>query len=58
MVAWSSATIAGIKLVDLPEFSDPAARQALAEKTRTRAYDIIAHKGATYFGVEIGRANV
>ena len=50
-VAWSSATIAGVKLIDMPEFADPKKRQALADKTRDRAYDIISNKGATYFGV-------
>ena len=50
-VAWSTATIAGMKLIDMPEFKDPQVRADLAEQTRNRAYDIINHKGSTYFGV-------
>jgi L-lactate dehydrogenase len=55
VLAWSQATIAGL---DLDEFAkvhgkplDPAQRQQIDENVRRAAYQIIAGKGATYFGI-------
>lgn len=50
VVAWSSATIGGIPLRDFPGAQD-LNMQELARRTREKAYQIIACKGATAFGI-------
>jgi len=47
---WSSANIAGIPLSKLPHY-DRKSVEALEEKTRRAAYEIIAGKGATYYAI-------
>ncbi len=48
--AWSCARVAGIPLLDFPELTEKDL-DAIAEKTRQQAYEIIACKGATYYGI-------
>lgn len=48
--AWSSATIAGVPLADFPSI-DQQALDKLADTAKHRAYDIIACKGSTAFGI-------
>ncbi|KAI3646163.1 hypothetical protein MP228_009091 [Amoeboaphelidium protococcarum] len=50
-VSYSSATIAGVPLLDFKEFKDEQYLNELAEKTKNKAYEIINAKGATYFGI-------
>lgn len=47
---WSSATIAGVPLVDFPDI-DQQELDKLADTAKHRAYDIIACKGSTAFGI-------
>lgn len=49
-VAWSSGHIAGISLADYPGL-DMQILQQFSEQTKAKAYDIIACKGSTAFGV-------
>lgn len=49
-VAWSAASISGIPLSDLG-FADSINRNAIAEATKYKAYEIIEAKGATAFGI-------
>lgn len=49
-VAWSTATIAGMPLIEFPGFSRAACAQ-YADAARKRVYEIIECKGATAFGV-------
>ncbi len=48
--AWSCSHIAGIPLLDFPQFNKKNLAD-LAEQTRQKAYEIIACKGATYYGI-------
>lgn len=47
---WSSAQISGVPLSHWPEMTAEA-QQILATKARERAYEIIACKGSTYYGI-------
>lgn len=49
-VAWSSATIAGDPIGKLPNLTH-AKLEAMAEQAKRKAYDIIACKGSTAFGI-------
>jgi L-lactate dehydrogenase len=55
VLAWSQATIAGLNLDDFAKVHGTplreAQRQEIAENVRRAAYQIIAGKGATYFGI-------
>ncbi|QWT18186.1 L-lactate dehydrogenase [Collinsella sp. zg1085] len=54
-VAWSSATVAGVPLVDFCELhghrDHDAANRRIAEEVKNSAYTIIDKKHATYYGV-------
>lgn len=56
-VAWSCMSLAGIPFFDFPIFS-PKDLDAMAEETRTKVYEIIACKEATYFGIAACVANI
>ena len=47
---WSTAHIDGIQITDLPN-SSPQELGKIENQVRKKAYEIIARKGATYFGV-------
>ncbi len=47
---WSSANIAGIPLRNFKELTDTTLND-IAQETRTKAYEIIECKGATFFGI-------
>lgn len=49
-VAWSSAEIAGKALVTMPEITAKD-RELIAETVKNKAYEIIACKGSTHFGI-------
>jgi L-lactate dehydrogenase len=49
-VAWSDGDIGGVPLLQYPGLSKKDL-DAIAEKTRNKAYDIIKCKGSTYYGV-------
>lgn len=49
-VAWSSATIAGDPIAEFPNLTH-AKLEAMAEQAKRKAYDIIACKGSTAFGI-------
>lgn len=49
-VAWSSAQIAGIPIAQFPELTQESL-EAMAQQARQKAYDIIACKGSTSFGI-------
>jgi L-lactate dehydrogenase len=49
-VAWSSARIAGAPLISWPSMTEQD-RQAIEKETRQKVYEIIACKGATYYGI-------
>lgn len=55
IAAWSSANISGIPLDDFCEmrghYHHEEATEAIAEKVKNSAYDIIQRKNATYYGV-------
>jgi L-lactate dehydrogenase len=55
---WSRANIAGMPLADYCEVTgaalDGATRQAIYERTRDAAYEIIKRKGATYYAIGAG----
>jgi L-lactate dehydrogenase len=55
VLAWSQATIAGMRLDDFGKVHgtplEPADRQQIDEQVRRAAYRIIAGKGATYYGI-------
>jgi L-lactate dehydrogenase len=55
VLVWSQATIAGLSLDELARVRgtplDTAARQQMDENVRRAAYQIIAGKGATYYGI-------
>jgi L-lactate dehydrogenase len=55
VLAWSQATIAGLNLEDITKISlNPLTgpkRQEIDENVRRAAYQIIAGKGATYYGI-------
>src|SRR6185369_3476229 len=55
VLAWSQATIAGLNLEDITKISlkplTQAKRQEIDENVRRAAYQIIAGKGATYYGI-------
>jgi len=48
---WSTAHIDGTPLHKFKQLSSPAQLNAIAQETRDRAYEIIACKGATFFGI-------
>lgn len=48
--AWSSAHVAGIPIGNFKELDDKALDN-IAQETRTKAYEIIQCKGATFFGI-------
>ena len=48
--AWSSAHVGGINLKKFPRFTQDD-RDRIEEQTRNKAYEIIACKDATYFGI-------
>ncbi|CAM6000198.1 unnamed protein product [Sphagnum balticum] len=52
-VAWSSAEIAGIPLANFPGIEGKSSflADAVAEQTKNIAYEIIACKGSTHFGI-------
>jgi L-lactate dehydrogenase len=49
-VAWSSATIAGTPILKFPHLTR-SALDAMADKAKHKAYDIIECKGSTAFGI-------
>ncbi len=49
-VAWSSAEIAGTPLAQFPDMHEENL-EAIAQKVKNIAYDIIACKGSTHFGI-------
>ena len=55
IAAWSSTNVSGIPLNDFCEmrghFNHDAAMDAIAEKVKNRAYEIISKKQATYYGI-------
>ena len=55
VAVWSSANVSGIPLHDFCEmrgyFQHEAATKEIAEKVKNSAYDIIAKKHATYYGI-------
>lgn len=55
VAVWSSANVSGIPLHDFCEmrghFEHEAAMKEIAEKVKNSAYDIIAKKHATYYGI-------
>ena len=55
IAAWSSANVSGIPLNDFCEmrghFNHDAAMDAIAEKVKNSAYEIISKKQATYYGI-------
>ena len=55
IAAWSSANVSGIALDDFCEmrghFNHDAAMDAIAEKVKNSAYEIISKKQATYYGI-------
>lgn len=55
IAVWSSANVSGVPLERFCEmrghFDHNAANQRIAEKVKQSAYDIIAKKGATYYGI-------
>ena len=48
--AWSTATIAGIPIIEFPEITETDLEN-FAQEAKNRAYEIIECKGATYFGI-------
>ncbi len=48
--AWASAYVAGIPLPNFKKITSDDLDQ-MAQETRKRAYEIIAYKGSTYFGI-------
>ena len=55
IAAWSSTNVSGIPLNDFCEmrghFNHDAAMDAIAEKVKNSAYEIISKKQATYYGI-------
>ena len=55
IAAWSSTNVSGIPLNDFCEmrghFNHDAAKDAIAEKVKNSAYEIISKKQATYYGI-------
>lgn len=55
IAAWSSTNVSGIPLNDFCEmrghFNNDAAMDAIAEKVKNSAYEIISKKQATYYGI-------
>lgn len=55
VLAWSQATIAGLSVEEITKISSnpltPARRKQIDENVRRAAYQIIAGKGATYYGI-------
>ena len=55
LAVWSSANISGVDLMDFCKLQgeawDPAALHRIYENVRDAAYEIIAGKGATYYGI-------
>ncbi|ORX84917.1 L-lactate dehydrogenase [Basidiobolus meristosporus CBS 931.73] len=49
-VAWSSASVGGVPLLEFPQMEN-IDREALAKEVRRKAYEIIELKGATYYGI-------
>ncbi|ORX84211.1 L-lactate dehydrogenase [Basidiobolus meristosporus CBS 931.73] len=49
-VAWSSATVGGVPLLEYPQLKEVDLR-ALAHEVKRKAYQIIDLKGATYYGI-------
>lgn len=49
-VAWSSAHVGGIHLSNFPQLN-ASVRDAIEKQTQQKAYEIIACKDATYFGI-------
>ncbi|OGH68521.1 MAG: L-lactate dehydrogenase [Candidatus Magasanikbacteria bacterium RIFCSPHIGHO2_02_FULL_47_14] len=49
-VAWSSVRIGGVPITQLPGFSATQA-SAIEDKVKKEAYEIIARKGATFYGI-------
>ena len=63
IVLWSSATIAGVPLLDWRAFRgrpplDAASREAIAEDVVTSAYRVIAGKGATNYAVGLAATRI
>ncbi|KAJ3334899.1 hypothetical protein HDU93_007073 [Gonapodya sp. JEL0774] len=55
-IAWSAASVGGAPVLNFPEFKD-ADLAAIQKSISHKAYDIIALKGATYFGIGGTRQN-
>ena len=57
IAAWSSTNVSGIPLNDFCEmrghFNHDAAMDAIAEKVKNSAYEIISKKQATYYGIAV-----
>lgn len=49
-VAWSTADIGGVPILNFPEL-DKAACQVMAVEAKEKVYEIIQKKGATFFGI-------
>ncbi|NUN70034.1 MAG: L-lactate dehydrogenase [Bacteroidetes bacterium] len=62
VVAWSSATVAGMRIAEYCQSLnipwDTAIRDTITENVRTAAYSIIKGKGATYYGIGAVLANI
>jgi len=51
-VGWSTVTVGGISIKNLPEFNEKLAL-SLEEKVKKAAYEIINRKGATFYGIAL-----
>ena len=57
LVAWSSALVAGIPILDFPEVSEKDLA-LIAEQAKKKVYEIIACKGATFYGIASCAASI
>ena len=56
-IAWSAATVSGSPLSSLLSLSDED-REAIAQSTKTKAYDIIKLKGFTSYGISAATTSI
>ncbi|KAJ2779086.1 hypothetical protein H4R18_004214 [Coemansia javaensis] len=56
-VGWASATIGGQPLLSHPKMAG-VDREAIHERVRRKAYEIIEAKGSTYYGIGLCAANI
>lgn len=57
LVAWSLASVAGVKLFDWPGFRTEL-KDEIFQKVKRAAYDIIQLKGATYYAIALALARI